>query len=212
MKVLTIASNFPDKFYPTIAPWSKRQADSIKTYSNVDLEVIVPRPFSLPVKFLPYSKFSKLPKKEMSEKRYLIYYPRFPYLLPKSLFFTFTGNLFSYFVNRHISKNILNRFPEVISQLESEFERQKHSYNISLNTVVNDPSETFERFSRHFQLGKIEREAIDWAWPLEMNPDGNNNMLHIINTITRSAKFNGLSSLNVFHLQKTAGNILAMLK
>jgi len=113
---------------------------------------------------------------------------------------------------RHISKNILNRFPEVMSQLESEFGRQKYNYEISLNTVVGNPSETLERFSKHFQLGKIERDAIDWAWPLEMNPDGNNNMFHIINTFTRSAQFNSLSSFNVFHLQKTAGNILALVK
>lgn len=106
MRVVTIASNFPDEYYPTIAPWSKRQVDSIKNFSDVQLEVIAPRPFSLPFKFLPYHNFYKLPPKIISDNNYPIHYPRFPFPIPKKYFFTLTADLFSFFVSNYMLKNI----------------------------------------------------------------------------------------------------------
>lgn len=106
MRILTVATCFPDHYHPTMAPWSKRQVDAIKNYSNVDLEVVVPRPFSIPLKFVPHHEFAKLPLNETSDQNYVIHYPRFPYLVPKRLFFGLTGDLYTYFVSKYILNNI----------------------------------------------------------------------------------------------------------
>jgi len=112
VKVLTVALNFPDQYHPTMTTWSKRQVDSIKTYTDIDLEVVVPRPFSIPIKFLPYHEFAKLPLKDNSNNGYTIHHPRFPYLIPKKLLFSATGNLYSFFVSRYILNNI--KRPDII--------------------------------------------------------------------------------------------------
>ena len=106
MKVLTVASNFPDQYYQTIAPWSKLQVDAIYRYTDVDVEVIVPRPFTIPLSIVPYYKFAYLPTKTISDTGYTLHYPRFLYLIPKKMFFGATGEMYSYFMNKYIFKNI----------------------------------------------------------------------------------------------------------
>ena len=112
MKVLIVSSNFPDRYYQALAPWSKKQADSLKTYSTIDLEVVAPRPYLLPIKWIPYHDFTKLPLKETSELGYLIHYPRFPYLVPKKLFYSMTGDLYSFFVSQYMLDHI--KKPDII--------------------------------------------------------------------------------------------------
>jgi len=106
LRVLTVASNFPDKYYPTITPWSKNQVDAIKKYTDIEVEVVVPRPYSIPISFFPYYKFTLLPKRSKSDMGYNLYFPRFPYLFPKKLFFSITGDLYSFFVSSYIFKNL----------------------------------------------------------------------------------------------------------
>jgi len=106
INVLTIASNFPDEYYPTIAPWSKLQVDAIHRYTDVDVEVIVPRPYIIPWSILPYYKFAFLPIKTISDTGYNLHFPRFPWLIPKKLFFSASGELYSFFIYRYILKNI----------------------------------------------------------------------------------------------------------
>ncbi len=104
MKILVIASNFPNQFYPTIAPWSKLQVDSIKQNTKIDIEVLAPRPFVIPLKYFPFNEFSHLPDKEVSDTGYTIYHPYYPYLVPKKILFSLTGNTFSFFISRYIEK------------------------------------------------------------------------------------------------------------
>lgn len=106
IKVLTVASNFPDMYYPTIAPWSKNQVDAIYKYSDIKIEVVVPRPYAIPLSVLPYYKFAFLPIRTVSDTGYKVHFPRFPYPIPKKLFFSVTGDLYSFFIPRYILKNI----------------------------------------------------------------------------------------------------------
>ena len=76
-------------------------------------------------------------------------------------------------------------------------------YYISLN-----PESTIETFNRQFQLGKIEKEAVEWAWPLEAG----DTMFNVVNTYTRAAQFEGLTAEASHRLQRVGGNILGMLR
>ncbi|NJE08446.1 glycosyltransferase family 4 protein [Thermococcus sp. M39] len=98
MKIIFLASNFPDPVNKTWAPWNKSAVDSVLDFAEPT--VIVPRPFAP-----PFSKFSKIPKYDEGYG-YSVHYPRFLYLLPKSLFYCLTGKSYRYFVGRYALKAI----------------------------------------------------------------------------------------------------------
>ncbi len=70
-----------------------------------------------------------------------------------------------------------------------------------------NPESTIETFNRQFQLGKIEKEAVEWAWPLEAGDI----MFNVVNAYTRAAQFEGLTAESSYRLQKVGGDILTML-
>lgn len=109
---------------------------------------------------------------------------------------------------KHISRRILDEFPEVLERVSNELANQKNRFLLSLNSKVAYPENTIKSFNRQFALGKIEQEAVEWAWPQETG----DTMFHIVNTYTRAAQYDHLSSESSFKLQKTGGNILAMVK
>lgn len=112
MKIIFLASNFPDPVNKTWAPWNKSAVDSVLDFAEPI--VITPRPFAS-----PFSKFSKIPKYN-ENFGYPVHYPRFLYLLPKSLFYCLTGESYRYFVGRYVLKGIkqgIIQKPEVIHAL-----------------------------------------------------------------------------------------------
>ncbi len=56
---------------------------------------------------------------------------------------------------------------EVIEKLSSELAGKRDQFKLSIESKVDNPETTIESFNRQFQLGKIEKEAVAWAWPLE---------------------------------------------
>jgi hypothetical protein len=60
---------------------------------------------------------------------------------------------------------------------------------VSLESKAEAPNQNIENFSRQFQLGKGEGEAVEWGWDQEMG----DTMFIIVNAYTRAAQFEGLS-------------------
>ena len=69
------------------------------------------------------------------------------------------------------------------------------------------PESTIETFNSQFQLSKIEKEAVEWAWPLEAG----DTMFNVVNVYTRAAQYDGLTAEASYRLQRIGGNILGML-
>ena len=109
---------------------------------------------------------------------------------------------------KHVSIKILNEFPEVLGRVSMELGEQKEKYKISMKTKVDNPISTIESFNRQFQLGKVEKEAVEWAWPLEEG----NTMFNIVNTYTKASQRDGLTAHSRFVMQKIGGNVLSMLR
>jgi Domain of unknown function (DUF932) len=107
---------------------------------------------------------------------------------------------------RHVSRRVLEEFPGVMEKVSSEVSLKKRELAHSLESNVPDPLSTIESFNRQFQLRKEEREAVDWAWPLEIGPA----MFHIVQTYTRAAQFEDLSAESRYRLQRVGGLILGM--
>ena len=72
---------------------------------------------------------------------------------------------------------------------------------------MNDPESTLASFNRQFGLNAPEKDAVDWARPMELG----NTMFNVVNTYTRAAQMEGLAAESSFRLSRVGGNILGML-
>jgi teichuronic acid biosynthesis glycosyltransferase TuaC len=104
MKVLEACQEFPNRYYPQLGTFIKQSIDSIAN-QGVDVTVISPKPFVLPLSAFPYHNLFKLPRIEHTEK-YDLHYPRYIYAVPKKYFYPVTGFSYSRFVYEYAIKNI----------------------------------------------------------------------------------------------------------
>jgi len=104
MKILSVSANYPDEYH-LWAPWNKRANLAISKLANVEIEVVSPRPYSLPFKFFPYHNMCKIPLREKEEEG-MVHYPRFFYLVPKRFFYGITGNFYRSSVSKYVFQNI----------------------------------------------------------------------------------------------------------
>jgi len=109
---------------------------------------------------------------------------------------------------RHVSAKILTDFPQVLSNVGHELDKQRNQLRLSLESKVENPQSTIENFNRQFQLNPVEKEAVDWALPLEYG----NTMFNVINIFTKAAQYRDLPADSSYKLQKVGGTILGMVK
>ena len=107
---------------------------------------------------------------------------------------------------RHVSTKILEEFPDVLEKISAELGNKRDQFKISMDSVVDNPESSMESFNRQFQLNKIEKDAVEWGWCHDVGET----MFHVIQAYTKGAQFNTLSAESSFKLQRTGGNILAM--
>ena len=56
---------------------------------------------------------------------------------------------------------------KVIEKVSCELAGKREQFKLSIESKVDNFESTIETFNRQFQLGKIEKETVEWAWPLE---------------------------------------------
>jgi hypothetical protein len=100
----------------------------------------------------------------------------------------------------------LEEFPDVLERVSLELGNKKDLFKLSMGSPVDNPEGTIMSFNRQFPLSKIEQEAVDWGY----YQDVGETMFHIINAYTKGAQYKDLSAESSYKLQKTGGNILAM--
>jgi hypothetical protein len=108
---------------------------------------------------------------------------------------------------RHVSTKILSEFPQVLDKVSYELGAQRSQFKLSMESPVDDPESTLASFNRQFGLNAQEKEAVEWAWPMEMG----DTMFAVVNTYTRAAQWDELSAESSFRLSRVGGNILGML-
>jgi hypothetical protein len=105
---------------------------------------------------------------------------------------------------RHVSTKILSELPGVLNNVSLELGRQKEQVRLSLESKVDNPENTINRFNSQFLLNKEEKDAVEWALPLELG----NTMFHVVNVYTKAAQYTELAAENGYRLQKVGGMIL----
>jgi hypothetical protein len=66
-----------------------------------------------------------------------------------------------------------------------------------MESPVDDPESTLASFNRQFGLNAQEKEAVEWAWPMEMG----DTMFAVVNTYTRAAQWDELSAESSFQVE-----------
>lgn len=107
---------------------------------------------------------------------------------------------------RHISAKILGEFPTVINNISEGLGKQKRQLRLTLGSKVENPEATIQSFNRQFELGKEERDAVEWARPQETGFT----MFNIMNVYTKAAQHEKLSAESRSKLQKVGGMIMGM--
>lgn len=111
---------------------------------------------------------------------------------------------------RHVSNDLKDKIPQMIAEAAKGSGRIKDQFAISLQSRVKDPTETFERLNRQFQLTETERDAVTWGWGFEGCDDPT--MFNIVQTYTKGAQHPQLSAESAYTLQKTGGRVLEMVQ
>lgn len=71
-----------------------------------------------------------------------------------------------------------------MDKVSYELSAQPSQFKLSMESPVDDPESTLASFNRQFGLNAQEKEAVEWAWPMEMG----GNMFAIVNTYTRARR------------------------
>ena len=108
---------------------------------------------------------------------------------------------------RHVSTKILSEFPQVLDKVSYELGAQRSQFKLSMESPVDDPESTLASFNRQFGLNANEKEAVEWAWPMEIG----GTLFAVVNTYTRAAQWDQLTAESSFRLSRVGGNILGML-
>jgi hypothetical protein len=95
----------------------------------------------------------------------------------------------------------------VLEKVSYELGKQRDRFRLSLESPVDNPLGTLERFNKQFALKEPEREAVAWAWPSEAGET----MFHVVNTYTKASQMDGLPAESSYRLQKAGGEVLGML-
>ena len=104
MKILLVSANYPNEYY-LWAPWNKKANIAISKLNNIKTDIIAPLPYTIPLKYFPYNKLSKIPEKEIGEEG-IIHRPKFLYLVPQKYFYGNMGESYKNAVSAYIFNNI----------------------------------------------------------------------------------------------------------
>ena len=109
---------------------------------------------------------------------------------------------------KHISRKALDHFPETIAQTIQASRERRDVFQISVNTPVSNVEATLVSFNRQFGIGRREAGLVEMAWALEPG----NTMFSVINAYTLAAQTPSLTAGEAYRLEKTAGQILSLVK
>jgi len=88
LRALQISQQFPSELYPALGVMVQNAVRALAPL--VALEVLAPRPYTLPLPGFPYGGLAQLPLLR-EESGYLVHRPKYWYLVPKPIFYPYAG-------------------------------------------------------------------------------------------------------------------------
>jgi len=109
---------------------------------------------------------------------------------------------------KHISRKIMDEFPNVLEGVISQSQRGQDRFMISTQTTVDNPESTIDAFARRFQIDQEQAGIIKQAYYLEQG----GTMFHIIQAFTRAAQDARLTATEAYRMERIGGAILGLVK
>jgi hypothetical protein len=109
---------------------------------------------------------------------------------------------------KHVSRKAFEHLPETIRQVAESSNRQQAQMVISVNTPVHNPIQTIEGFNKRFGLTLAEGEMVKASFAQETGET----MWNVIQAYTGSARAPELTVEAAYRLERTGGQILALVK
>jgi glycosyltransferase involved in cell wall biosynthesis len=88
LRALSISQQFPSEYYPALGVMVQNAVRHLA--ERVELEVLSPRPYTLPLPGFPYGALARLPVRR-DEGGYRVHRPKYLYLVPKPWFYPLAG-------------------------------------------------------------------------------------------------------------------------
>ncbi|HEY2736386.1 MAG TPA: glycosyltransferase, partial [Polyangiales bacterium] len=90
MRALQISQQFPSERYPALGVMVSNAVRAIAECASLEVEVVSPRPYTLPVPGFPYGDLARLPECRR-EGAFVVHRPRYLYLVPKRWLYPVAG-------------------------------------------------------------------------------------------------------------------------
>jgi glycosyltransferase involved in cell wall biosynthesis len=98
MRALQVSQQYPSEFYPALGVMVQNTLRALAPL--LELELLSPRPFTLPVPGFPYGKLARLPTLRR-EHGFQVHRPHYAYLVPKRLFYPLAGPALAHALRRY---------------------------------------------------------------------------------------------------------------
>ena len=109
---------------------------------------------------------------------------------------------------KHISRKVMDEFPMILEGVVNQSRHGQDRFMISTQTSVDNPEAAIDTFARQFQITQEETQIVKQAFYLEQGAT----MFHVINAFTRAAQEPNLTAAEAYKLERTGGQILALVK
>ena len=88
MRALQVSQQYPSEYYPALGVMVQNALRALAPL--LELELLAPRPYTLPVPGFPFGALARLPATRR-EHGFVVHRPRYAYLVPKRLFYPLAG-------------------------------------------------------------------------------------------------------------------------
>lgn len=110
LNALQISQQFPSREYPALGVMVQNTVRALARQPSVQVEVLAPRPYTLPIEGFPYGQLARLPL-QARDSGFKIHRPHYVYLVPKRLLYPLVGPAFAHTARKYASSL---RRPDVI--------------------------------------------------------------------------------------------------
>jgi glycosyltransferase involved in cell wall biosynthesis len=94
LRALHISQQFPTREYPALGVMVQSAVRAQAKLQGVAVEVLAPRPYTLPVPGFPFGELARVPKRSQ-DHGFRVHRPHYVYLVPKRLLYPLVGTAFA---------------------------------------------------------------------------------------------------------------------
>jgi teichuronic acid biosynthesis glycosyltransferase TuaC len=105
LRALHVSQQFPTREYPALGVMVQNAVRAQSKLAGVQVEVLAPRPYTLPVPGFPFGQLARVPMRSQDAPgSFNVHRPHYVYLVPKRWLYPFVGPVFAVAARRYASQ------------------------------------------------------------------------------------------------------------